>query len=67
MQIVSTRFELELKKRIDERIEDIKIILVEGNAVKDFADYRRFVGEYKGLKTVIGTFCDEVSSDIEKR
>lgn len=67
MQTVSTQFEHELKKLLEKRMLDIAEILSGGQAVKDFADYRRYVGEFQAYKQVVETYCDEVNTTINTR
>lgn len=67
MQSINTQFEIELKKRVAARMEDICDILSSGQAIKDFADYRRYVGEYQALKQIVDTYCDEVNTTINTR
>jgi hypothetical protein len=67
MQTVSTKFESELKKRIDEELIRISEILSAGQAVKDYADYRYHVGMFHALNRVSYTFFDEVNTAINQR
>ena len=67
MLTVNTQFEHELRKRINARLVAIAETLCDGTAIKDFADYRRYVGEFQGLKQVADTFCDEVNTILNKR
>jgi len=67
MQTISTQFELELKKRIDQELIRIAEVLTLGHAIKDYAEYRRYVGEFQALKRVAETFCDEVNTTINER
>ena len=67
MPSLNSQFEHELKKRLDLRMIEIAEILCNGQAVKDFGDYRKFVGEYQGLRQVAETFCDEVNTTINTR
>jgi hypothetical protein len=64
---VNTQFEAELKKLIDTEIDRIRDILSVGLAVKDYAEYRFFVGQIEALNKVAGSYCDEVTSIINKR
>lgn len=64
---VNSQFELELKKLIVLRMEEIRDILSEGAAIKDFADYRRYVGEFQGLKLVGGDMIDSANQKTETR
>lgn len=63
----SAQFEFELKKRLEERMLEIAQALTGGQAVKDYAVYREFVGEFRGLQNVIETYCDEVNTTLNKR
>jgi hypothetical protein len=67
MQTISTQFESELKKRLNARMVEIAEILTSGQAIKDYADYRRFVGEFQGLRQVLDTYCDEVNTTLNQR
>ena len=67
MQTASTQFETELKKRLSQRMTAISEILTDGTAIKDFHDYKRYVGEFHALKNVIDTYCDEVNTTINQR
>jgi hypothetical protein len=67
MQTISTQFEHELKKRIDERLLAIAETLATGQAVKDFAGYMKYVGEFQALKQVRDVYCDEVNTTINER
>ena len=67
MPTVNTQFEVELKKRVAARMDDIRDALSDGTAIKDYADYKRYVGEYQGLKQVVETYCDEVTTTINQR
>lgn len=67
MQTVSTQFESELKKLLHGQMVRIAETLTEGMAVKDYADYCRHVGEFRALKNVVDTYCDEVNTTINQR
>lgn len=67
MQTLNTQFEGELKKLIAEEIERIKDILAVGMAVKDYAEYRFHVGQIEALQKVANSYCDEVTTIINKR
>lgn len=64
---VSTQFEIELRKRVEARMLELAEILSDGQAIKDYGDYRRIVGEFQGLKRVIDTYFDEVNTTINQR
>lgn len=63
----NTQFESELKKLIADEIERIRDILSAGLAVKDYAEYRFHVGQIEALQKVAGSYCDEVTTIINKR
>jgi hypothetical protein len=63
----NTQFEVELKKLIDDEIERIKDILGVGMSVKDYAEYRFHVGQIEALNKVSSSYCDEVTTIINKR
>jgi uncharacterized protein YaaR (DUF327 family) len=67
MSTLNTQFEAELKKLISKRIADIGDILCDGAAIKDFADYRKYVGEFQGLKLVHEDFCEQVNTTLNTR
>lgn len=67
MLTVNTQFEAELKKRVNARRIEIAEILCEGQAVKDYADYKRYVGEYQALTQVADTYCSEVNTTLNQR
>lgn len=67
MLTVNNLFETELKKRVNSRMIEIAEILTEGQAVKDYSDYKRYVGEFQALKQVSDTYCDEVNTTINQR
>jgi siderophore synthetase component len=67
MPTVSTQFEQELKKRLHEEMLRIAENMTEGLAIKDFATYLRYVGEFQALKRVVETYCDEVNTTINER
>jgi hypothetical protein len=67
VQTLNTQFESELKKLIADEIERIKDIMAVGMAVKDYAEYRFHVGQIEALNKVSGSYCDEVTSIINKR
>jgi hypothetical protein len=39
-------------------------ILASGAAVRDYADYKKLVGELKALGDVTDIFCDEVNTKM---
>jgi hypothetical protein len=63
---VNTQFEHELHKLIDEEINRIQGVLGAGQAVKDIADYRDFIGQIHALNRV-KTYCDEVNTLLSQR
>jgi len=67
MPSLNAQFESELKKLLDIRMADIVMILCDGQAIKDYADYRRYVGEFQGLKQVHEGFCDQVNTTLNQR
>jgi hypothetical protein len=67
MQTISTQFETELKKRLHEEMIRLAECLTAGQAVKDFAAYQRYVGEFQALKKVVDIYCDEVNTTINTR
>lgn len=67
MPTLSTQFEHELKKRLNERMVSIAEILCDGTAIREFQQYQRYVGEFQALKAVCETYCDEVNTTINQR
>jgi hypothetical protein len=67
VQTVNTQFEHELQKLIADEIERIRDILSAGMAVKDYAEYRFHVGQIEALNKVSSSYCDEVTTIINKR
>jgi len=67
MQTISTHFEAELKKLIEQEQLRIAEVLSGGQAVKDYADYRYYVGRFHALSQVADTFFGEVNTIINKR
>lgn len=67
MPSINTQFEAELKKLIDGRMADIGDILCDGQAVKDYAEYRRYVGEFQALRQVHESFCEQVNTTLNQR
>jgi hypothetical protein len=67
MPSLNTQFEHELKKLIAARMADIADILCEGQAVKDYADYRQLVGQFHALRLVHDDFCSTVNTTLNQR
>lgn len=67
MPTLNTQFESELKKLVSARMADIADILCDGQAVKDYGDYRRYVGEFQGLKQVHESFCEQINTTLNQR
>ncbi len=67
MQTLSTQFEHELKKLLHDRMLAIAETLTAGHAIKDYSDYRRYVGEFQAYKQVVETYCDEVNTTLNTR
>ena len=61
-----TRFEFELRKRIDLEIERLRDDLENGGAIKDHAQYQNYVGRLQSLKRVLDEFIDEVNTVLNK-
>jgi hypothetical protein len=64
---LNTQFEHELKKRLDEERLRIAEILCAGQAVKDYAEYCQYVGQYRAVSLVADSICDEVNTTINTR
>jgi hypothetical protein len=60
------RFDLELQKRISERIEYLKTNLAAGTAIKDYAQYQNYVGQLTALNYVITECYDDVQTVLNK-
>lgn len=67
MSSLNTQFESELKKLIAVRMADIADILCDGQAIKEYAHYCRYVGEFQSLKLVHESFCDQVNTTLNQR
>lgn len=67
MPSLNTQFEAELKKMIASRMVDIADMLCEGQAIKDYADYRHHVGRFQALRQVHDDLCNEVNTTLNKR
>jgi hypothetical protein len=61
-----SRFERELKKRISEELDRLGEILESGQAIKDYAEYKNYVGQIAAFKRVAHDFCLEVQTIIDK-
>jgi hypothetical protein len=59
-------FESELKARINEEIERLRINLGDGCA-QDHAQYLKIVGQISAYNTVANQYCDEVQTELSKR
>lgn len=66
MATLNTQFEAELKKLLNERVREVAAILCDGQAIKDYADYRQYVGQLIALKQ-IDDFCDQVNTTLNTR
>ena len=62
---VSTAFERELKKMIQNRIEDLSVNVCLGLNVSSMEEYREAVGRISELKEVL-SMCDEAATTINK-
>lgn len=67
MPTLNTQFEHEIKKIIVARMADIADILCNGQAVKDYADYRQLVGSFQALRTVHEDYCEQVNTTLNQR
>lgn len=67
MLTASNKFESELKRRLDQEMIRIAEILSAGQAVKDYPEYCKRVGEFQALKRVSEIYCDEVNTTINER
>jgi len=63
---ISTQFEIELRKVIDEQLSEAMESLVTGVA-SDFADYKFKVGRITALRQVLDYYCDEVNAKLNKQ
>lgn len=64
---LSTQFEHELKKRIDEELTRLLDILRTRTAVDSFDVYHYLVGQIDALERVTESYCDEVNTILDKR
>jgi phosphoribosylformylglycinamidine (FGAM) synthase PurS component len=62
---VSTALERELKKMIQNRIEDLSVNVCLGLNVSSMEEYREAVGRISELKEVL-LMCDEAATTINK-
>ena len=60
------RFEVELRKRIGDEIEELKSHLAAGEAIKDYAQYQNYVGKLTALKLVITDYMDDALTALNK-
>ena len=67
MLSLNTQFEFELKKLIASRMVAIGDILGDGQAIKDYADYRHYSGQLQALRLVHDDFCAEVNTTLNQR
>ena len=63
----NSQFETELKKRLAEEIDRLKVNLAQGLAVKSYDEYRHLVGQIFAFERVANEYCDEVQTAINKR
>lgn len=66
MLTYNSKFEKELKKLIEQSVEERKELLSTGLSTVDFETYRYHVGIIKGLRMAI-ELCDEATLIIERR
>jgi len=62
----SSRFEIELKKRLTQEIEKLTLELALGMAVKDYAQYQNYVGRLTMLNAVVDQYCGEVETKLNQ-
>jgi len=62
----NSKFEKELKKLIEQTIEERKELISTGLSVVDFENFKHQVGIIKGLRMAI-ELCDEATLLIERR
>lgn len=67
MPSLNTQFESELKKLIKARMVDVADILCDGQAIKEYAQYCRYVGEFQAMKAVHESFCEQVNTTLNQR
>lgn len=67
MPSLNTQFEAELKKLIAARMAEIGDILCDGQAIKEYAHYQRYVGEFQALRLVHETLCEQVNTTLNQR
>lgn len=66
MQTYQSRFEIELRKLVTNKVNDYKDQLAAGLGVNDYAAYRQIVGAITGLDMIID-LCDEANEICRKR
>jgi len=62
-----SKFEIELKKIIDEEIDRLSEVLEAGVGIPDYAKYQNIVGQIYALRLVANEYCFEANDTIEKR
>lgn len=63
---MNSRFEFEFKKRVGQEIERVREVLASGLGVKDYAEYRYYVGQLVVLSKIVDEYWDEVQSQLNK-
>jgi hypothetical protein len=63
---VTARFQSELHKRITEEISRLQGELTVGIAVKDYAQYREYVGKIAAYERVVSEFFEDVQTTLNK-
>jgi len=66
MQTYQSRFEIELRKLVNNKVNEYKEQLAAGLGVNDYASYRQIVGAITGLD-MISDLCDEANEICRKR
>lgn len=66
MQTYQSKFELELKKLVENKINEHKDQIATGLGISDYAMYRQIVGSIAGL-TLVFDLCDEANEICHKR
>jgi hypothetical protein len=66
-QTYSAFFAHELKKLIEEQIEERKETISSGRGIEDFSDYRQKVGVITGLRLVLDDLFSQAADNCDRK
>ena len=66
-QTYSAFFAHELKKLIEEQIEERKEAISSGHGIEDFSDYRQKVGVITGLRLVLDDLFSQAADNCDRK